>query len=258
MRVSSPAGCIHGSGRLGFLWEGPLARFSIGLALKSDRYSESPPRLEEAQLKDLTVSSRLVRKPRGAFVFLQGDPAASIYLVKEGRVKVSLLLESGKELTVDIAGPGEIIGEMGLIDDAPKTRMAQALDDVELFAIDKAEFERLLLSHPPLLLYLARFIAWRQRRIERRLMDVAYRDIIERISELLAEFASDHHPAASGPAEILIPLTHGDIASMIGASRPKTTTALNKLERMGLIELGRRSIRIKSIEIMCGGDTGAG
>lgn len=199
--------------------------------------------LSHQELEQIAAMSRMVNKPKGEFIYLPGDPATSVYVLKEGRVKISLLSESGKEIGIDIIEPGEVFGELALVDDSPRKSLAQALEDVLLCIFDKRDFEMMLQSRPQLAVRVAKFIGWRRRRLEKKLVDLLYKDVTTRIAELLLEFAREQGRADR--SEVLIPLTHQDIADLVGASRQTTTSVLNDLERLGVIELGRRSVRVR-------------
>ena len=78
----------------------------------------------------IAAHARSLRKARGEFIYMPGDRADFVYILKQGRVKLSVLSESGKEIAIDIIQPGEIFGEFALVDESLRSNMAQALDDM--------------------------------------------------------------------------------------------------------------------------------
>jgi len=204
--------------------------------------------LGPADTAEITAAARSLRKERGEFVYTPGDRAETVYVLRKGRVKLSVLSESGKEFAIDIFQPGDIFGEFALVDDAARSNMAQALDDAVMWVFSKRDFLRLLETRPKLALNYIRLVGGRRRRMEKKLSDITAKDVAARVCELLHEISTTS--AASNPAapDLLVPLTHQDVASLIGASRQTTTTVLNDLERRGIIELGRGWIRVTHLK----------
>ena len=112
--------------------------------------------LSADELAQVASISHAIRKPRGAIIFMVGDPADLFYVTGRGRVKISLLSCYGRELIVEIIEPGGIFGELVLIDDSPHLTIAEALDDVLLYSYRKQNFKNLIASHPELALRLRR------------------------------------------------------------------------------------------------------
>jgi CRP/FNR family cyclic AMP-dependent transcriptional regulator len=204
--------------------------------------------LSPAELDMISVVSRAVRKQRGQFVFMPGDRAGHVYILNKGRIKLSVLAASGKEIAIDIIQPGEMFGEFALVDELSRSNMTQALDDVAMSAIDKRDFVRLLESMPKLALNYIRMVGDRRRRMEKKLSDITSKDVSSRVCELLHELSAGNQPAQSFGQESIVPLMHHDIASLIGASRQTTTSVLNDLERREIIELGRGWVRVKCLK----------
>jgi CRP/FNR family transcriptional regulator, cyclic AMP receptor protein len=192
------------------------------------------------------ASSQL--KTRGEFIYMPGDRADFVYVLRRGRVKLSVLSESGKEVAIDIIEPGEIFGEFALVDESVRSNMTQALDDVTMWVFNKRDFAHLL-AQTKLAMNYIRLVGDRRRRMEKKLSDITSKDISARLCELLHELSVGSSEIDDAAArEYLVPLTHYDVASLIGASRQTTTSALNKLERGGIIELGRGWIRVKCLK----------
>jgi CRP/FNR family transcriptional regulator len=197
---------------------------------------------------EITAAARGLRKERGQFVYMQGDRADTVYVLKQGRIKLSVLSESGKEFAIDIIQPGEIFGEFALLDESARSNMAQALDDVKMLVFGKRDFTRLLETRVKLAMNYIRLVGERRRRMEKKLSDITAKDVAARVCELLHELSTSAAPSANGGVESLVPLTHQDVASLIGAARQTTTSVLNDLERRGIIALGRGWIRVKQLK----------
>jgi CRP/FNR family cyclic AMP-dependent transcriptional regulator len=195
---------------------------------------------------EITTAARIVRKQRGEFAYMSGEPAHAVYVLQQGRIKLSVLSESAREFAIDIIQPGEIFGEFALVDEAERSNMAQALDDAVMWMFGKREFMALLAKQAALNLNYIRLVGARRRRMEKKLSDITAKDVSARVCELLHELSTSAASDGAVP-DLVVPLTHQDVASLIGASRQTTTTCLNVLERRGVIELGRGSIRVTSL-----------
>ena len=203
--------------------------------------------LEPSEMTAIAAAARSLRKERGKFVYMPGDRADSVYVLKKGRIKLSVLSESGKEIAIDIIQPGEMFGEFALIDESVRSNMTQALDDVAILVFNKRDFVNLLETQARLALNYIRMVGDRRRRMEKKLSDITSKEVPTRVCELLHELSANSL-ATSESHQALIPLTHQDVASLIGASRQTTTSVLNDLMRCGFIELGRGWVRIKSLK----------
>lgn len=204
--------------------------------------------LDPDEMSRIAAHARSLRKARGEFIYMPGDRADLVYILKQGRVKLSVLAESGKEIAIDIIQPGEIFGEFALVDESPRSNMAQALDDVLMWVFAKRDFSHLLTSQPKLALSYIRLVGDRRRRMEKKLSDITSKAVSARVCELLHELSTSSTEVETVTSDYLVPLTHHDVASLIGAARQTTTTVLNDLERRDIIELGRGWIRIKRLK----------
>lgn len=204
--------------------------------------------LSPDEMTRIAAYARSLRKARGEFIYMPGDRADHVYILKQGRVKLSVLSESGKEIAIDIIQPGEIFGEFALVDEAPRSNMAQALDDVLVWVFPKNDFTHLIASQPKLALSYIRLVGDRRRRMEKKLSDITSKAVSARVCELLHDISTSSAEVETGNTEYLVPLTHHDVASLIGAARQTTTTVLNDLERRGIIELGRGWVRVKRLK----------
>jgi CRP/FNR family cyclic AMP-dependent transcriptional regulator len=203
--------------------------------------------LEQSEMTQIAAAAHSLRKGRGEFIYMPGDRAELVYVLKKGRIKLSVLSESGKEIAIDIIQPGEIFGEFALIDELVRSNMTQALDDVAILVFNKRDFVNLLKNQSTLALNYIRMVGDRRRRMEKKLSDITSKEVPTRVCELLHDLSANSF-ATGEVHQPIIPLTHQDVASLIGASRQTTTSVLNDLMRSGFIELGRGWVRIKSLK----------
>src|SRR5215210_7786240 len=178
--------------------------------------------LGPGDMSEITAAARALRKERGEFVYTPGDRAETVYVLKKGRIKLSVLSESGKEFAIDIFQPGDIFGEFALADEETRSNMAQALDDALMWVFGKRDFVRFLETRPKLAMNYIRLVGGRRRRMEKKLSDITAKDVAARVCELLHEISTTSAAANPAAPELLVPLTHQDVASLIGASRQTT------------------------------------
>lgn len=197
--------------------------------------------LDEQQLK--VLARAIVRKNvgRNARIIGAGDPTDSLYIVINGRLKVLMSDEQGREVILSILGPGEFFGEMGLLDDSPRSASVVALEACELLAISKTEFKRSLAENFDLSLTVMRGLVKRLREADRKIGSLALMDVYGRVARLLLEMAED----VDGEKLVIKKLSKQDIAKMIGASREMVSRVMKDLTRGGYIEARGRSIVLR-------------
>src|ERR1044072_10457 len=179
----------------------------------------------------------------GDWVFVNGDRADSIFLLQEGRMKITAVSEDGHEVVHRILGPGEIVGDTSTILGIPRTTSAQALEPSLLCEIRRKDFESLLIAYPELSLQLLKSVGLRLKKAEAQLMNLICNDISTRVREALIDLiASESGRQPDQPVKIKI--TQQDLANLIGASRQKTWQALKELEDSGALRLMYRSILV--------------
>src|SRR5579859_7046332 len=111
---------------------------------------------------------RVRRYPARSVVFFEGDDAHEVLIMNSGEVKVTVTSMEGREVVLDVLGPGELLGELSAIDGAPRSAGAAALGAVELFAVDVGRFNQFVDEHPTVAVALLRSIAGRLRHTTRR------------------------------------------------------------------------------------------
>ncbi len=180
-------------------------------------------------------------------IFLPGDKANNIYIIKTGKVKISKISEEGKQITLSLLNPGDIFGEVALLGEIQQDTIAEAVENTYLCAIKKEDFESLLMMKPELNLKITKLIGWRLRNVENRIENLIFRDVTARIIHTLLELAKSYRKDTSEGVEINLRLTHEELGQLVAVNRQTVTTRLNELKHLGLIELKRTSIIIKDI-----------
>jgi CRP/FNR family transcriptional regulator, cyclic AMP receptor protein len=199
--------------------------------------------MSEQAVHDFNTMVRTTKCRCGEWIFLLGDPADSIYFLREGRIKITASGEDGHEVLHKIIGPGEIFGDMSSILGIPRTKSAQALERSVLCEIRLKDFEILLSMYPELSLRLLKSLGLRLKQAEAQLVNVICNDVYCRVRQALIDLMiSESGTAPDRPVKIRI--TQQDLANLIGASRQKTSQVLKQLEGSSVLRLMYRSILV--------------
>ena len=202
--------------------------------------------LDEQQLAVLVRV--IVRKSVGRNVKIigAGDPTDSLYIVISGRLKVLMGDEQGREVILSILGPGEFFGEMGLLDDSPRSASVVTLEACELLSISKTDFKRSLAENFELSLMVMRGLVKRLREADQKIGSLALMDVYGRVARLLLEMAED----IGGEKVVVKKLSKQDIAKMIGASREMVSRVMKDLQMGGYIEMRGSNIVLRDSIIL--------
>jgi CRP/FNR family transcriptional regulator, cyclic AMP receptor protein len=187
----------------------------------------------EDQLRTLATMVNRKSLPRGAMVMAAGDPTDSLYIVLSGRLKVMMSDADGKEVILSILGPGEFFGEMGLIDDSPRSASVIGIEPCELLSISKRDFNKCLADSFEMAMAVMRGLVQRLREADRKIGSLALLDVYGRVARLLLDMADN----VDGQKIVTKRLPKQDIAKMIGASREMVSRVMKDLQMGGYIEM---------------------
>lgn len=197
--------------------------------------------MSQEALHDFNAMVRTTKRRRGEWIFVLGDSADTIYLLREGRIKLTALAEGGHEVLHGILGPGEIFGDTSTILGMPRTTSAQALETCLVCEICRKDLETLLSMYPELSFQLLKSVGLRLKQAEAQLVNVICNDVSHRVREVLINLIVKESGTIPD-APIKIKITQQDLANLIGASRQQTWQALKELEDSGVLRLMYRRI----------------
>jgi CRP-like cAMP-binding protein len=178
---------------------------------------------------------RVVRFAKGQILFGRGDVGTHLYLIAEGQVRLAIATSEGRELSFQIATVGDLIGEIAVLDGGLRSAEATALTPVTTYAMERNAFRELWSVHPGVSSVIISFLCWRLRDVSSRLETLALARFL-----LVALAGRQAAPGRRVPLEL--GFTQGELAMLLGASRPKINLALGMLESAGAI--GRTSDRL--------------
>lgn len=200
---------------------------------------------EECQRVEGRSRSRSYAK--NEIIYIPDEPGDNVLLLTRGRVKIVSLTPDGHESIIAFIEPGELFGELALVDRSPRNEQAEAVEPSQLLAIPRDEILRLMDQRTELSLSVVKWIGFRLRRIENRLKTILFRSSRERTVSILLELVSRYGRADGPHWEIGIQLSHQDLANLLGMTRETVSLSLGQLQRDGLIELNRLRIIIKDL-----------
>jgi CRP/FNR family transcriptional regulator len=199
--------------------------------------------LEEEEQQELARRSKMVTCHKNTRLFFAEEPSDNIFLVKTGRVKLTRSNPEGKEVILDILGPGEIFGELALAGEDNRSHNAEAVEDSLVCIISREVFEELLKRHPQMALRVIKLIGLRRRELEMRLEDLVFQPLAGRLVIALL-WQAQRHGITEADGCIKLPISQQDLAYLIGASREAVAEQLAEMKRLGLVKTSYRAIRL--------------
>lgn len=194
--------------------------------------------LSPREMQDLNRIITMSTVPRGRVFYRPEEPGEVLFILKEGRVQLYRISPEGKKLVITTLGPHTLFGEMALLGTKMHNTFAEAIDDCLICVMSRTDLERLILSKPQVALRILEVTGKRLREAEERLENMAFKGIPARLASLLLRLADEQ-----GTDEIA-GLTHQDLAESVGTYRETATQVLNDLKAQGLIEIGRKRIKV--------------
>ena len=195
----------------------------------------------DEQLRTLVSVVTRRSAPRGSTIMATGDQIDSLYIVISGRLKVMMGDAEGKEVILSLIGPGEFFGEMGLIDDSPRSASVVTIEPCELLLITKRDFKKCLAENFEMSMAVMRGLVHRLREADRKIGSLALLDVYGRVARLLLDMSED----VNGQKMVTKRLPKQDIAKMIGASREMVSRVMKDLQMGGYIEMRGSTIVLR-------------
>jgi CRP/FNR family cyclic AMP-dependent transcriptional regulator len=191
----------------------------------------------------LLLTSVLLRKPypKNSTVIAAGDPADALYIVISGRLKVVMSDKEEREVILAILNQGEFFGEMGLIDQAPRSATVVTIEPSELLTITRTDFTKCLQKNFNLTMNVMGGLVKRLREADKKIGSLALMDVCGRVARLLMETAE----TVDGQKVVTKKLPKQQIAKMIGASREMVTRVMKEMEASGHIEVRAHRILLR-------------
>jgi CRP/FNR family cyclic AMP-dependent transcriptional regulator len=207
--------------------------------------------LDEASLDSVGRGMRARRFRRGEVIFHLGDPGDALFVVMSGAVKITLPSETGDEAILATLRPGDFFGELALLDGAPRSASAAALEPTETLVLPRDRFRELIATEPAIRDALLHALAKELRRLTLHVEELHFLDIAGRLAARLARLSDEQgRPQPDGSIRLDAPITQSDLASMVGCTRQSVNKLLGLFVDDGLIRLERDAIIIVNLDAL--------
>jgi CRP/FNR family cyclic AMP-dependent transcriptional regulator len=194
----------------------------------------------DQQLAALLPAVQHRRFPRGSYVIRAGEETDALYIILAGRAKVLIPDNDGNEVILSMIGPNEFFGEMGLLDDLPRSASVETLEACEMLRISRSAFLNCLKDNFDAAMLIIRNLVRRLREADRKIESLALIDVYGRVARLLIELAQP----VDGQWIIEKAPPKQEIARMIGASREMVSRVVKDLHDKGVIRAEKRKIYV--------------
>jgi CRP/FNR family cyclic AMP-dependent transcriptional regulator len=193
-------------------------------------------------LATCAASFRQARFSKGELLFSRGDPGTNLYVVSEGQVRLAIATREGRELSFEIAGAGDLFGEIAVLDGWPRSAEATALTQTTTYTLERNDFHRLRSTHPAISDAVISFLCRRLRDLSDKLETIALHPMDVRLARFLLTALGNRQASPGRRVPLELQFSQSELALLLGASRPKINAALGTLESAGAI--GRTSDRL--------------
>jgi CRP-like cAMP-binding protein len=191
--------------------------------------------MKPGELDEILKLAGEKRWPRGATIFQKGDEGTSMMAVLRGRVRVSAVSADGREVTLNVISPGEIFGEIALLDGKPRSADATAIEETTLLVVERKQFLPFLRQNDDLYLRLLAVLCDRLRRTSLALEGIALLDLPARLARLLLKLAEDYGRASAKGTRIDMKLSQRDLSTLVAASRESVNKQLRIWRDEGVV-----------------------
>ena len=184
----------------------------------------------------------------GHTLFQEGEPGDRLYVVTEGKIKLSHASGDGRESVLMVLGPGDMFGELSLFDPGPRTATAIAVTDSKVLGLGNTDLNPLLAGRPEVAQSLLQALAHRLRRTNETMSDLVFADVPGRVAKALLELGDKFGTKTADGMYVHHDLTQEELAQLVGASRETVNKALADFASRGWLKLETRSVEILDIE----------
>jgi CRP/FNR family transcriptional regulator, cyclic AMP receptor protein len=200
--------------------------------------------LDDEAARALRHQMAELKLSRGEHLFMEGDDGDALYVVIDGKMKLTRAASDGRENLLSVIGPGEMFGELSLFDPRPRTSSAVAVTDTRLAALAHDELRDWLTGRPDVSLHLLRALAQRLRRANDVMADLVFTDVPGRVAKALLDLADRFGEVTTEGLQVHHDLTQEELAQLVGASRETVNKALADFAARGWLTLSAKSVLI--------------
>lgn len=200
--------------------------------------------LSSAELKRISQVAVPRSFPRDTRVFHEGDSGDACYIVRRGACRVTREHSDGRAITLANLGPGDIFGELAMLDGETRSASVESLEDTELLALPASDVRALLRDHADMAVKLVVALTRRLREANERISRQSFQTVPSRVAGVLARLLAEDMPAEAGSENVTVRMTQSDLAQLAGTSRESVSRFLATLERAGVVRCGRGRVTV--------------
>jgi CRP/FNR family transcriptional regulator len=202
--------------------------------------------LSQTAVQDLDDMKHVSCFPEGSLVFLEGQEARGVYILCQGRAKLSTTNADGKSMILKIAEPGTILGLHACISGKPHEVTVETLQPAQLAYIRREDFLRFLNEHPDACLRAAEHLARDCQSAYEVIRSIGLsHSVSEKLARLLLQWSTDAR-VVDGSIRLKLALTHEEMAQLIGTSRETVTRTLSEFKKQRLLEVNGSTLIIRN------------
>jgi CRP-like cAMP-binding protein len=196
------------------------------------------------QMQMVEKMTRMLEVKRGQRIYMRGDPSDQIFLLKVGVVRISTLASDQQETILAFLYPGDIFGELAIVDESPRDHLATAHEDVVLCSLSRDLLLKMAQETPALGYQITKIMGLRLRRFHTRVEELLCKSAHARIAHTLLDFAADYGVPDNEGVLIPLRLNQADLGNLVGLARETVNMVLQDFKQRGLVVADRRTIRI--------------
>ena len=203
--------------------------------------------------KKVAGTAVMQHMPRKEVLYFPTEASDSVYILKEGKVKIYRQSPDGKEIILNIIRPGELFGELGIAGQQEREEAAEVLEDAVVCIISLKDMQELMQCMPSLNTEILKRLGTRVKKVQNRLESLICKNAEQRIRSLIKEIAQEHGRVVAGDpdqVEVKLGLTHADIGKLTATCRQSVSTLLRDLEKQGVIKYDRKRIYVKHLSLL--------
>ncbi|MFC1527314.1 Crp/Fnr family transcriptional regulator [Candidatus Neomarinimicrobiota bacterium] len=200
--------------------------------------------MDESSMEMMDQKSKMKKSSKREVIYFPEEPSNNIYLLKEGKVKISRVSEDGKKMTLQLIGPGEIFGESAILGQDKRENIAEVVEDAVICSINRTMFQEMLANNPKMNLSINKFIGLKIRKIQAHVEDLVFKDAQERVVAFLKRYAKTFGKKMIDGWIVRPFLTHQEIADLTATSRQTVNSILNDLVTNQDIKYTRRYFQV--------------
>lgn len=187
--------------------------------------------------------------PKHHVIFSPGAPSEAIYFIEKGRVRLTRLSPEGKTVILALLGPGDLIGEAAW-ESGEHDSYAETLEESRIYQISRDAFQNFIRENPEFGLRLIQILGIRLKQAQARIEDLVFRQVPSRVARLLLSLAESHGKVTPNGIRVEFPLTHQEIADLVGSSRVTVTQILNRFRSSQWIEIESKRVTIHNLNAL--------